>query len=99
MSENEKISWIFLSIAMASQKAPADYNGISMIADGINHAVPTHKELQSSITWLINKGFVVSSNKKYQLSDTGKLIYTRASENENSLMSIWKNVEKSLEKD
>jgi hypothetical protein len=53
MKEEQVISWIFLAIAIASQNEPTDYKSISMVADGINHAVPTQKELKNSITWLI----------------------------------------------
>ena len=50
--DRQTISWIFLSTVLASQKEPADYSSISSIADGINHSVPTDKEMQSSLSWL-----------------------------------------------
>lgn len=34
-----------MSIAMASETKPTDFNGISIIADGINQAVPTHEKI------------------------------------------------------
>ena len=37
MTEEETISWIFLSIALASETEPANVQEISNIADGINH--------------------------------------------------------------
>ena len=52
MTDKQTISWILLSTVIASQKGPADFASISNIADGINHAIPTHKELQTSLTWM-----------------------------------------------
>jgi hypothetical protein len=37
---DKTISWIFLSIAVASKIEPAEFRQISMVGDGINHAVP-----------------------------------------------------------
>ena len=51
----------FFIIAIASEIDPADFGGISMIGDGINHGVPNHKELQTSISWLIKKGLVLKA--------------------------------------
>ena len=56
MTEDEIYSWIFLAVGMASEIEPCNINGISMIADGINHAVPTQKELRNSLSWLSTKG-------------------------------------------
>ena len=53
MTNEQTISLIFLAVALASQVTPTDFQGISLIADGINHAVPSHREMQSSISWLI----------------------------------------------
>ena len=78
---------------MASQIEPADFAGISSIADGINHAVPSHKELQTSISWLTNNGLIIKQGKKYQLTDKGKLEYESASKKTNLLLEIWKNIE------
>ena len=39
MKEEQIISWIFLAVALASNTEPSDIKGISLVADGINHAV------------------------------------------------------------
>jgi hypothetical protein len=49
MTEAQVVAWIFYSVAGAYGQGPADFRDISMVADGINHAIPTHKELQSSL--------------------------------------------------
>ncbi|UQD55512.1 hypothetical protein [Flavobacterium sp. K5-23] len=93
MKEEQTTSWIFFAIALATNTQPTDINGIISVADGINHAVPSQKELQTSISWLIRKGLIVKQGKNYELTIIGKLEYSNASENTNILMNIWKNLE------
>ena len=93
MTEQQTISWIFLATAMASQTEPTDLKGISDIADGVNHAVPTHKEIQTSIAWLSEKKLLNKLGKKYVLTPKGKTEYKKASEHTNTLLKIWDNLE------
>jgi hypothetical protein len=95
---NEKriIAWIYLSVSIASQTEPADFNGISMIADGINHAVPTHKELQDSTSWLMKKGLIKKVGKKYTLTEKGKQDYSDAQVETKTLLKMWDNLEKKI---
>ena len=81
---------------MASDKEPADFNGISMIADGINHAIPTHKEIQTSISWLSEKGLVSKVGNKYTLTSKGKDDFKIASKGTNTLLKIWDNMEQKI---
>ena len=94
MDTEQYISWIFLSIASGSQIQPVDFKGISMIADGINHAVPTHKELQTSIAWLTKHELIRQYGKKYDLSDKGKTVFAQASENTTTYFQRWEKLEK-----
>ncbi len=96
MKEIETISWILLAAALASQKEPCDLNSISMIADGINHSIPTEKELRTSLTWLINKGLVLKQGKKYQLTEKGMALYELVSNNTSTIFKIWKNLNNEL---
>ena len=96
MTEVQTYSWIFLATALTSQTEPSDFKGISMIADGINHTVPTHKEMQSSITWLLGKELINKQGKKYELTTMGKSEYKRASEKTNTLLKIWDNLEEKI---
>lgn len=93
MTEEQIISWIFLAIALATNTEPSDINGISMVADGINHAVPTQKELQISIAWLTNNGLILKNGKRYELTNKGKLEYEAVSKNSDKLLAIWKHLE------
>ena len=94
MSEEQVISWIFLAIAMASQIEPADYRGIIMIADGITHAVPNQKELQTSITWLTKNNLINKKGKRYNLTSKGQTEFEKASKKNMTLLKTWKNLEK-----
>lgn len=85
-----------MAIGMATESAPADLKGISMIADGINHAIPTHREMQTSLGWLIDKGFVTIQEKKYNLTLKGRREYETASEKTNTLFKILENLKLSL---
>jgi hypothetical protein len=98
MTDNQTISWIFLATAMASQSHPADFNSISNIADGINHAVPTHKELQTSLTWLTSNGLVMKIGNKYCLTEKGKADYETASKQASTLLKVWDNTEAVLKR-
>jgi predicted transcriptional regulator len=96
MTDLQTISWIFLATALATITKPTDMNGISSVADGINHAVPTHKELQISIAWLTKKGLIVKQGRNYELTDKGKLEYKSASEHTEKLLEMWGVIEKNL---
>jgi len=98
MTEGQIRSWIFLATAMASQTQPADYDSISSIADGINHAVPTHKELQTSLTWLTKNDLVSKTGSKYRLTEKGLFNYETASRQTSTLLKIWDNLETVLKK-
>ena len=67
-----------------------------MIADGINHAIPTHNEMQSSIKWLIEKALIRKHGSKYDLTILGKSILDIASAKNRTTMKIWKDLEKEI---
>jgi predicted transcriptional regulator len=96
MTDIHTISWIFLATALATNTRPTGISGISSVADGINHAVPTQKELQTSISWLTTQGLIINQGKNYELTSKGKLEYERASKNTHTLMTIWENIELNL---
>ncbi len=87
------ISWIFLSIAMGSQIEPITFDGISLIADGINHSVPNQKEINSSISYLLKNNLIIKNGKKYSLSENGNTIYLKSSNENKTILKIWENVE------
>jgi len=96
MTEQETYSWIFLATALASQSGPTNLQGISSVADGINHAVPTHKEMNSSLNWLREKKLIEKDGKKYQLSQQGNIMIDKLSGKDDSIMIIWNRIEKEI---
>ena len=94
MKESETTSWIFLSIALGSEKSSVDFKNIIMIADGINHAIPTYNEMQSSIKFLLNKGYIANNQNRFSLTETGKRIYDKERSTNKSMLTIWKNLTK-----
>ena len=93
MSESQIISWIFLATAIASKVKPTNFKGILIVADGINHSIPTENEIRNSLTWLINKDFISKESKKYCLTPKGILEYEFATREKDSILNIWKNIE------
>jgi len=93
MTKLETTSWIFLAITISSEKAPTNFAEISQIADGINHSIPTQKELQESTSWLIDKNLVLKESKKFSLTETGKIIYSKVKNETRILIKMWKAVE------
>lgn len=98
MEDFQTISWIFLATELASQKWPAKLSGISMIADGINHSIPTEKELQASLKWLISKDIILKQGKGYSLTDNGKDIFYRGKGHSGLLIQMWKDLQTEISK-
>lgn len=99
MSDTTTISWIFLAIGLASEKSPADYKSIIQIADGINHAVPTDKEIQTSIKWLLSNDLILKNRKKYLLTESGDKLLNDAKVKAKTLMKIWDNLKVKIQAD
>ena len=91
MTQTQTFSWIFYSVALASQQEPADYTGIESVADGINHAVPTQKEIKASLAWAVAQNLIQKEGKRYRLTEDGKKLLDAASEG--TTMKTWKNLE------
>ena len=48
-------AWILYFIALASSKIAASRREIEPVADAINHAFPTDREITASVKWLSEK--------------------------------------------
>lgn len=71
MDEAQTYALVMYSLVGASQSTPASFSAISQVADGINHAVPTHKEIQWSLKWLMGNGIVQKQGSGYLLTEMG----------------------------
>jgi hypothetical protein len=90
------ISWIFLSIAIGSQTEPIKFNEISMIADGINHSIPSEKEIRYSIIYLLKNKYIIKIEKKYSLTDKGLFLYHNSILENKTLLKIWSDIQNKL---
>jgi hypothetical protein len=89
MSAETTNSWIFLAVAMASSESPATLDGVIGVADAINHAVPTHKELQNAFGWLSKQDLILKKGKNYRLTEKGLALYTEASAKSKRMFGVW----------
>ena len=96
MTQFETISWIFLATALSSDESDAKVAEILMLADGINHAVPTQKELQESLKWLRTNELIIKNQNKYSLTDQGKRLIQDARKKSNLLLKLWEILEADL---
>jgi predicted transcriptional regulator len=92
----ETISWIFLALAIASKNESVDYAEISEIADGINHSVPTLKEIEASILWLKSKKMILKTGNKFALSEYGKKIYNETVQETKQLFKMREIIENKI---
>jgi predicted transcriptional regulator len=83
-----------LSIAIGSQAEPITFSGISFVADGINHAIPSHKELQTAISWLTKNSLIIKNGRRYNLTKLGNSEYKTASNGVGTLLITWENLER-----
>ena len=67
MTKESIYAWIFLSIF----EQPTPLWDVIASADYINHAIPTLRELQTSLGWLQAQGLVKKEEKKYTLTEEG----------------------------
>ena len=93
MSNEKTNSWIFLSAGMSSNGLPITYKDVLLIADGINHAVPMHKELQDAFRWLLSHKLLCKVGKKYSITDKGIALLEQASAKSNLIVGQWDYIE------
>lgn len=97
MTLAQTYSWLFYALALASGREPAKYKDIEQVADGINHAIPTQKEIRESLAWLSDKGLILKEGKAYLLSENGIALLNRLSNKVHTTMGVWKSIEKYFE--
>ena len=63
-------AWIFLSV----QEVLGSLGEIVGATDAINRAIPTHRELQGSLGWLIAQGLIRQEGRRYGLTAEGRAL-------------------------
>lgn len=79
-------AWLFLSVP----DEPAPLQDVIAAADGINHAIPTDRELQVSLGWLRAQGLVKKVGRKYSRTPAG--VAVRAACSAKTIMKTWDTV-------
>ncbi|WP_309387902.1 hypothetical protein, partial [Cerasicoccus frondis] len=97
MTEAQIYSWIFYAASAVGAEKGVKHREIESVADGINHAVPTQKEISSSMKWLESKGLLRKEGKKVLLTDVGKELATRLKEKPGGVMKVWERITKEFE--
>ena len=96
MTLAETYSWILYAIGMTSHSYPATPKGISRAADEINHAVPTHTELQSSIAWLEAEGLIKQDGRSMEPTAMGREMLDRGSVSSDGVSEVWRSLTSEL---
>jgi hypothetical protein len=98
MNDSQTIAWIFYALEMASGDEPAEFRSISQLADGINHAVPTDKELRTSLSWLTAAGLVIENSRKFQVTAKGKEVLSVAHVDTTTISQAWARLTQEIKK-
>ncbi len=85
MTDSETFAWILLSVPERGGKL----QDLIVMADAINHAIPTHRELQRSLGWLKSHGFVVKEGRNFLLTELGTDLLARAKSTKQTMMRTW----------
>jgi hypothetical protein len=93
MTTAQVYSWIFYAIAMATQLGPAKWAEVSMLADGINHAVPTHREMQAAISFCVDRGLIRKMQSKVELTSAGSELLETCKRGRGTIMEVWASLE------
>ena len=98
MQEVRTLSWILYALDGASGSNGANCNAISEVADGINHAVPTQKEMNESLKWLSQNKLATKVGSYYMVTNEGKRLLTNARMHSDTVSGVWKALTFQIEK-
>jgi hypothetical protein len=93
MTESQTFAWILLSVP----ESPGTLQDIIAMADGINHAIPSHRELQTSLGWLQARGLVRKEGRRFCTTDAGSQLLARFRTQSRTMMKTWDLVAAELE--
>jgi hypothetical protein len=88
--DSRTLAWILYAVAMASGNAPASRTDISNAADAINHAVPTHAELDGALKRLLACGLVETHGRLHALSPTGQALLGEVQSTHHTVTAAWR---------
>jgi hypothetical protein len=89
MTESQIYTWIFLSLSEELTSLP----DIIGVADGINHAVPTDKELKTAFGWLAAQRLVKKEGRKYGYTPEGVTLRKKSVGPKMTIRESWTAIE------
>lgn len=90
MTDSQIYTWIFLSLGYE----PASLQGVIGSADAINHAIPSHQELQRAFGWLIARSLAKKDGGKYSYTQEGAALRKKCVGSKMTIRESWAAVEK-----
>ena len=93
MTERQTFAWILLPVP----NNPGTLQDIIAMADGINHAIPSHQELTTSLGWLQARGLVRKHGRRFCTTDAGSQLLARLRSPGRTMMKTWDKVSQELE--
>jgi len=97
MTEAQTYSWIFYAVSFIAQKEAVSIREIESVADGINHAIPTQKEISKSIRWLQSEDLIAKEGKKIILTQEGADLISKVTEKHRTRMKAWNSITTKLQ--
>jgi hypothetical protein len=67
------------------------------MADAINHAIPTHSEMETSLQWLQERGLVREDAGRFVLTDAGAALIARFRSPVRPIMQTWHAVSRAIQ--
>ena len=85
MTDADIFSWILLCLSAEGSTR----RQISEMADAINHAIPTHQEMETSLRWLQETGLVREDGCRFALTEAGATLHQRHRSPTRPIMAAW----------
>jgi hypothetical protein len=99
MKCEESDAWILLATNDAQGPSGARLSDILLIADGINHAVPTGKELNDAFKKLKAAGLIEKKGKAFFVTPEGKRLIDHARKGSKTIIGVWRELYQIMTKD
>jgi hypothetical protein len=85
MTAAKTYAWILLSVSASGSTRRA----ISEMADAIQHAVPTHLEMETSLQWLQERGLVRGDGRRFARTGAGEQLLERFRSPTRPILQTW----------
>jgi hypothetical protein len=89
-------SWILLSIAYAGRKKLTSLVDIIALADAINHAIPTTREMDRALNRLLDGRLISHKRGTFTATKTGLAAIKKVERRSKGVLTLWDNLHKLL---